>query len=183
LISGGFDGYVKFWDINRFSLPIFQINFSNRQIYNIKSNSCFCKIPLIFVGLDNGFFSCVSLIENSEVSVKFHHQGNLGNIGFFSNKIFSVGQEGDLVIVDIISPLKNENNNLNLNFLQKKFLIEKKKQNFRNYFLQSIDNKFSTQILEITPFFRTRFLLKIAGKAGVLFFFNYKILKITEQKN
>ncbi|ABW97918.1 hypothetical protein HAN_1g74 (nucleomorph) [Hemiselmis andersenii] len=182
LISGGFDGYIKLWDLNEWHKPFFQINFLNRQILNIKPNSYRFRIPFILVGLDNGFISFISLSKNFEVFIQFHHQGNSGDLNFLGNKIFSIGQEGDLVVMDLISPLKIENKFLKFDFLYKEALKENLKPNFRNNFLQVVGNKFSTKILKISSFFKSEILLKISGKSGILIFLKFQLLKITEQK-
>lgn len=177
LISGGMDGFVKIWDLSGELKPIFQINFFNRKILSIDSNMVYFSLPLIFVGLDNGFFSIISLGKNFDTEIFFNHQGSLTKLLIYKNKLLSIGEGGDLVIGEIILPLKHRNFRLNLEFLSKILFKKNFKSNLKNFILEDGGTRYLNTILKIYRLDPENFVLQVGGHSGVLISYNLRKFK------
>lgn len=171
LISGGFDSLVKFWSILDTTKPIFQVNYFNRKIQNFGINSLDFSFPLIFVGLDNGYFSLISFGKNSEINAILNHQGSLSDLVILHDKIFSIGEEGDFVMGDFLLPVKENSFYNNLYFLSQLIFKKTSRVKYNKSFFGVRGSRFSNKILKIGNLSRNKLFVQVACHSNILLFF------------
>lgn len=171
IISGGFDSLVKLWRLSDTIEPIFQINYFNRKIQNIEINFFDFSFPVIYVALDNGFFSLVSPGKNSEIQAILNHQGSLSNLIILESKIFSAGDDGDFVLGDFLFPLKRNSLTNNPIFLSQLILKKTSKIKYNKFFFGNKGTKFSNKLLRTGHLNQSKFFVQIACQSNLLFFF------------
>jgi len=174
LISGGFDGYVKLWNLSDRSKPIFQINYYNRRIMSVSSNIDNFGFPVIFTGLDSGYFSIVSLSVNFDTNIQFGHQGGFSESVLENEQIYSVGCDGDFVISDLIFPSYAKHFFLDSKFFHKILSRQTIRPNAKNFILQTCGTRFANKLIRINQIPNKRSLALLTGNAGVLLFLNFK---------
>jgi WD40 repeat protein len=170
-ISGGFDGSVKIWDLDNYIKPLIQINYLNLRIFTFNFIVEKFENLLIFVGLDNGFFSIFSLNQKFEIFYHFNNQGNIFGLEVKKNLMAIIGKDGSVNLIEFNSPFLLKKTSLFLFYLQKPIINSVSK--FRNTInlYQSQKKKFSNVFLSLNLISKKNYFLISGNMTGVFNFF------------
>ncbi|AFP65458.1 hypothetical protein CMESO_288 (nucleomorph) [Chroomonas mesostigmatica CCMP1168] len=182
LVTGGFDGYVKLWNLKDSFMNLFQINFFSSKILSLDfSFENFGNLG-IFIGLDNGFFSTVFLKNDFLTSIQFNHTSNLLGIKIKKNLIFTLGEDGELSILEINTPFLPERVSLNLLSSHNLLFHLKFKFKNKNSGLQNLKKKFFSKNLNGKFVPPNNYIVSSGGNSGIIVFHRF-FLKNNYKKN
>jgi WD40 repeat protein len=176
-ISSSFDGSLKIWDIENSLQPLLEINYLNLKIFDINFISQSFDNLLIFVGLDNGFFSIFCLTKKIEVFFQYNNQGNLLALKINKNLIVMTGNDGSLNLTEFNSPFLSKKTSLFLFFLIKPILNSNLKSKTTIIQCQNLKKKFSNNILNIKLISKENYILISGNISGVINFFKLNLRK------
>ena len=175
LISAGYDGIIKLWDIEKPTSVVAEIFFPKRWINDIQLFSQRNYYSIFSISFENGFISYWNVITGTVFNIKFLHQISTWKAIQLECILFLIGEDGDLNIIEINSPF----------FLDKKFLffLQTTKyfhtnflfSKFRFNCLQSLSRNFFLKAIGLSPFIEKDFLITTSGNSGILIFYKFTL--------
>nr|UXY88316.1 hypothetical protein Cry52Nrm2_p125 [Cryptomonas curvata] len=175
VISSGYDGTIKIWDLERQTNALVEIIFSKRWIIDIQWYSSEIYDSTFLISFENGFVSFWNILTGAVFNIKFIHQIAIWKTIQRYQIFISIGEDSDINMIEINSPF----------FLDLKYLLffqnnKAFNKNFSNAklglnCLQSLKRNFFLGAIGISPSMQKEFLINLSGNAGILIFYKFKI--------
>lgn len=175
LLSGGFDGYLKIWDLKESFSVIQQIFFSKRWLLDIIPSYEIKKKIFFFLSLDNGIVVMFTAELRFCYSLKFSNKGGSWKILNSNNLVIIPGQEGTINFLEFDGP-NYKLNYLNFIFSKSPNFKGEKKHRIIDSFFQITSSKFFIKNAKLCSKTRKNLNLIFLCKTGLLILmdFSYK---------
>nr|UXY87321.1 hypothetical protein 1634Bnrm2_p121 [Cryptomonas sp.] len=173
LISGGYDGIMKIWDLEELTIPLIEICFPKRWIIDIRIYSQFIGNNILLISFDNGFLSFLCILTKELINVNFGHQISTWYSIVNSDTLISVGEDGNINVIELNAPFQAG--------IMALILLESSKCFFKGPLsiksisrcLQSVDKHFSLKTIAKSSFIEGNIILAIGGSSGILIFYSF----------
>jgi hypothetical protein len=171
LLSGGFDGYLKIWNINESFSVIQQIFFSKRWVLNIIPSYEIKKRIFFFLSLDNGIVIMFTFDLKFCYSLKFSNKGGSWKFLNFKNLVIIPGKDGTVNFLEFDGP-NYKLNYLNFVFSKSPNFRGEKKYKLNDSFFQIVSSRFFIKNAKILSKVQKKLDLIFLCKTGLLITMN-----------
>mmetsp|Transcript_40724 Transcript_40724/g.83287 ORF Transcript_40724/g.83287 Transcript_40724/m.83287 type:complete len:408 (+) Transcript_40724:144-1367(+) len=175
LISGGYDGIVKIWDLKKTETPIKKFYFPKRWIIDL---NFYCPYPgdlLLLVNFDNGFLSFHTFSLDTNPNQIFCNQAGVWGLFFRSNNLITAGKDGFINLIEINSPSLRTKISLRGFFSIFLFLLNNSKPRLANTNLQSEGGKFQNKVICSKILKKREKIIGTFGNSGILIFTKLRV--------
>jgi WD40 repeat protein len=174
VISAGYDGIIKLWNIENIVQVVAEIFFSKRWINDIEW--CYHKnySNLFLITFENGFISYWNVVTGTIFNFKFTHQLAIWKTDQIYQVMISIGEDGDLNLIELNAPFFLDSKILFFLQISKFFYKNFQNLKFKLNCLQSMNRSFFLSTIGISPYINKNFLILVGGNSGILI--SYKIV-------